>query len=78
MSYALPIISTNVGSIAEAVQEGINGFLIAPGDVNALADSMTKLTVDTELGRKSHPCLEQFVKKVLGRCIFKNVEKSIF
>ena len=76
MSYALPIISTNVGSIAEAVQEGVNGFLIAPGDINALADSMVKLTVDTELWEKESSmsrmiCEEKFAENVF----FENVER---
>lgn len=76
MSYALPIISTNVGSIAEAVQEDVNGFLIAPGDVNALADSMVKLTVDTELWEKESSmsrriCEEKFAENVF----FENVER---
>lgn len=76
MSYALPIISTNVGSIAEAVQEGVNGFLIAPGDINALADSMVKLTVDNELWEKESSmsrmiCEEKFAENVF----FENVER---
>ena len=40
MSYGLPVISTTVGSIAEAVKEGKNGYLITPGDVNTMAEHM--------------------------------------
>lgn len=40
MSYSLPVISTPVGGIAEAVHDGINGFLIQPGDTQALADKL--------------------------------------
>lgn len=76
MSYGLPIISTNVGSIAEAVQEGKNGFLIALGDVNALADSMIKFTIDTELWKKESSisikiCEEKFSENVF----FENIER---
>ncbi len=53
----LPVISTNVGGIPEAVIDGHNGFIISPGDVNALAEKMSILIRDTELreemGRKS-------------------------
>ena len=36
MSYGLPIISTPVGGIPEVVTDGVNGFLVSPGDQNAL------------------------------------------
>jgi len=40
MSYGLPVITTPVGGIAEAVEEGENGFLIQPGDVTNLANKL--------------------------------------
>ena len=38
MSYGMPVISTRVGDIEDAVIEGENGFLINPGDVESLAE----------------------------------------
>lgn len=52
MSYGLPIISTNVGSIAEVVKNEKNGFLINPGDVEALSDAMTELILKPEVWKK--------------------------
>ncbi len=53
----LPVISTNVGGIPEAVIDGHNGFIISPGDVDALAKKMSILIRDAalreEMGRKS-------------------------
>ena len=40
MNYQLPVIATPVGGTAEAVQEGINGFLVTPGDKDALYDRL--------------------------------------
>lgn len=40
ISYGIPVIATNVGSIDEAVKEGKNGYLIVPGDVSALEDRL--------------------------------------
>lgn len=40
ISYGMPVISTKVGSIDEAVKEGVNGYLIEPGDINALEDRL--------------------------------------
>lgn len=74
MSYGLPIISTDVGSIAEAVKE--NGFLIKPGDVNSLAHAMIQLTNDSDLWKKESKasrkiCEEKFSENVF----FETVEK---
>lgn len=38
VSYGLPVIATDVGSIDEAVAEGENGFLIKPGDIELLTE----------------------------------------
>ncbi|NFO34808.1 glycosyltransferase family 4 protein [Clostridium botulinum] len=43
MSYGLPIISTNVGSIEDAVIDNYNGTIIKPGDINALKEEMKTL-----------------------------------
>jgi glycosyltransferase involved in cell wall biosynthesis len=44
MSYGLPVIASNVGAVPEVVDDGVEGFLIKPGDVEALADRMTQLS----------------------------------
>ena len=40
MASGLPIIATPVGGIPEAVRHGENGFLISPGDPEALAGAL--------------------------------------
>lgn len=49
MSYKLPIISTTVGGIPEIVENGINGFLVTPGDQEAIYNCMTVLINDKKL-----------------------------
>lgn len=49
MSYGLPIVSTPVGGIPEAVKHGENGFLVEPGAVEDLALSLEKLIGDAKL-----------------------------
>jgi len=49
MAAGLPIISTPVGAIPEVIEEGINGFLINPGDYQALARRIVRLCRDEEL-----------------------------
>jgi len=37
MASGCPVLSTNVGGMPQIISEGINGFLITPGDYNELA-----------------------------------------
>jgi glycosyltransferase involved in cell wall biosynthesis len=49
MAAGLPIIATPVGAISEVISEGINGFLIEPGDYEALAKKILTLAQDEKL-----------------------------
>ena len=49
MSWALPVITTPVGGIPELIQDGHNGFLVNPGDMNCLSQVMQKLIQDESL-----------------------------
>ncbi len=49
MAYGIPIISTNVGSINEAVKDGVNGFLINPGNIEQLSERIIELIANEEL-----------------------------
>ena len=46
ISYGMPVVATNVGDMAAAVHDGENGYLIDPGDVDALADALAKIASD--------------------------------
>lgn len=49
MSYGLPIISTNVGSIEDAVIDGYNGSIIEPGDIIGIRNSIVSLIKNKDL-----------------------------
>lgn len=40
MSFGIPVVSTDVGSIPEIIKQGFNGFTINPGDIWELANSI--------------------------------------
>jgi glycosyltransferase involved in cell wall biosynthesis len=48
MAYALPVISTTVGGIPDLVSDD-TGILVAPDNVEALAQAMTRLAEDRHL-----------------------------
>lgn len=43
LRHARPLVSTDVGDLAEAVRDGESGLLVPPGDVAALARALGRL-----------------------------------
>lgn len=52
MAAGLPVVATPVGGIPEAVCDGVEGFLVQPGDVVALADRVGRLLADADLRQR--------------------------
>lgn len=49
MSYALPVVVTNVGGIPETVNNGQEGIVLSPGDIPALSAALASLIEAPEL-----------------------------
>jgi glycosyltransferase involved in cell wall biosynthesis len=49
MSWGLPIIAAAVGGVPEVVAHEVNGLLVAPGDIPALAGAIERLMSDSRL-----------------------------
>jgi glycosyltransferase involved in cell wall biosynthesis len=49
MSWGLPVIATSVGGIPQVVTDGVDGLLIAPGDIEALSAALARLLRDAAL-----------------------------
>lgn len=48
-SVGVPVIGSNLGGIAELVQHGVNGWLVAANDTKAWTEALTKLACDRNL-----------------------------
>lgn len=51
MAEGLTIVATPVGSVPDAVVDGVSGLLVPPGDVQALADALARVIGDPALRR---------------------------
>lgn len=51
MASALPVIGTDVGGIPDMVKNGVNGFLVKPGDVDSLVAKLLELLRNERLRR---------------------------
>jgi glycosyltransferase involved in cell wall biosynthesis len=49
MYHHLPVVATNCGAIPYLVQDGVNGFLVPPGDYGKLAERIVRLLESGEL-----------------------------
>ena len=52
MLTGLPVIATRIGGMTDLVEDAETGFLIQPGDVNALQCAMQRLLDDNQLRKK--------------------------
>jgi glycosyltransferase involved in cell wall biosynthesis len=49
---AVPVVASNTGGIPSLVADGVNGFLVPPGDAHALATALDTLAGDPVLRRR--------------------------
>jgi glycosyltransferase involved in cell wall biosynthesis len=68
MAAGLPVVVTRILGTPEAVQDGVNGFLVPPGDPPALAQALIELLADPnrarQLGANGRKRIEQqFTRK---------------
>jgi glycosyltransferase involved in cell wall biosynthesis len=52
MRYGKPIVSSNVGGIAEVIRDGETGLLVPPGDAAALESAIASLAADASLRQR--------------------------
>lgn len=49
MAMAKPVLATRVGAMEEVIEEGKNGWLVTPGDIDTLAGKLTDLASNRDL-----------------------------
>jgi glycosyltransferase involved in cell wall biosynthesis len=49
MTFGRPVIASRIGGLSDLVDDGLNGFLIRPGDPASLADALERMIENPEL-----------------------------
>jgi len=52
MMYRRPVVSTNVGGMSEAIDDGVNGFLVPPKSPGVLAERLLQIVSDHNLSKR--------------------------
>jgi len=63
MHYGIPVISSNVGAIPDVIQDGVNGYIVDPKNIDEIANKVLNLIRDPSLrerlGRNGKKLFEQ-------------------
>ncbi len=51
-SQRLPVVSTNVSAVSELIEDGVNGRLVPPGDMEAMTEAILALATNQETRRQ--------------------------
>lgn len=61
MAAGLPVVASKIGQLMELIQDGKNGILIPPGDVDAMAEVFDRLRCNTDfrklMGQEARNCV---------------------
>lgn len=63
MSVGRPVVASDVGGVREWLVHGKSGFLVPPGDVNALARAQATLLLDTKLRAECGTYAAEYAKR---------------
>ncbi|MCD6385227.1 N-acetyl-alpha-D-glucosaminyl L-malate synthase BshA [Candidatus Sumerlaeota bacterium] len=75
MSCGVPVVGTRVGGLCEVVDDGVNGYLVPPGDYRALADKSITILQNPCLHRSmSTKAREKILKKFSPHKIVGQIE----
>lgn len=78
MSYGIPVISTNVGSISEVVINDKTGYLINPGNVEEIVNSIKDITNDKVEWEKKSICAKKLIVEKFNKAEYFNIIEKLY
>jgi len=69
LSCSVPVIGTKIGGMEEVVQDGLNGYLFDPDDIESISDAAISILMDDQkrydMGQKARSRAEEFDDDVI-------------
>jgi glycosyltransferase involved in cell wall biosynthesis len=65
--YGRPVVSTEVGGIAEAIQDGVSGFLTPTKSPETLARRLLEIATDPALAQRMTECAQRTLEETFGQ-----------
>ena len=75
MSVGRPVIASRIGGLADIVIDGETGFLVPPGDCQALREAMQRLLDDSSLRERLGAKAKQRVAEFQARTVVSRIEQ---
>jgi glycosyltransferase involved in cell wall biosynthesis len=75
MASGLPIVSTDVGMVKEAITDGVDGLIVPPADTKALVDAVESLCRDPDRARRMGETARKTVQQRFGEDVM--IEKTL-
>jgi glycosyltransferase involved in cell wall biosynthesis len=70
LAHTTPVVASAIGGILETVRDGIDGFLVPPGDVDAMVDRIARLTTNPDLATQMGNAGRQRVASAFSSGLF--------
>jgi 2-deoxystreptamine N-acetyl-D-glucosaminyltransferase/2-deoxystreptamine glucosyltransferase len=77
LALGTPVIATAVGGVPEVVEDGVNGLLVPPNDVGALAKAIDRFFVDDELRDRLRAAATRSVARYAPEQVFGELERIL-
>jgi glycosyltransferase involved in cell wall biosynthesis len=77
LAAGTPVIATAVGGVAEVVRDGVNGLLVAPGDVEMLAGAIRRFFADAALREGLRASAAASVADYAPERVFARLEQTL-
>lgn len=78
MAFGLPVIGTDINAVPETIQDGANGYIVAPGQPEEMALAMEKLLADSDLRSRFGECSRLLVEQEFNLARFSLCTEQLY
>jgi glycosyltransferase involved in cell wall biosynthesis len=77
LAVGAPVIATAVGGVPEVVEDGVNGLLVPPNDVDAFAEALSRFASDADLRARLRAAAAPSVARFARGTVYGELERLL-